>query len=219
MDWIRVDSFELDCIFGIWPEERLREQKVRLELSLGVDTREAAHSGRVSHTVRYDVVVEQLAEMLRFRRYLLIEVATEELCAMIFAAHALVKQVRLRIHKPQALAGKAASASVEVFRERADFATESSVASWGTSTTYLTTRSSRLSLAKVTTSQAIEDLALSNRRALLLLTKGVVQGPHGRVEPGQGQLPTRPSERRFVVSSGSELFQCEELAQPEEGVR
>jgi dihydroneopterin aldolase len=219
MDWIRVDSFELDCIFGIWPAERLKEQKVRLDLSLGVDTREAAHSGRVSHTVRYDVVVEQLAEMLRFRRYLLIEVATEELCAMIFASHALVKQIRIRIQKPQALAGIAASASVEIFRERTDFVPESRSFEWGTLATYLTTRSSRLSIATVHAQQSIEALGLTNRRSLLLLAKGLIHGPDGRIEPGQGQLPTRPGERRFLTTPGSELFLCEELAQPEEGVR
>jgi 7,8-dihydroneopterin aldolase/epimerase/oxygenase len=219
MDWIRVDSFELDCIFGIWPAERLKEQKVRLDLALGVDTRDAAHSGRVSQTVRYDVVVEQLAEMLRFRRYLLIEVATEELCAMIFASHALVKQIRIRIEKPQALAGMGALASVEVFRERADFVAQSRPQPWGTLATYLTTRSSRLSIATVVAAQTIDALELTTSRSLLLLAKGLIQGPDGRIEPGQGQVLTRSGERRFTVAPGSELFLCEELAQPEEGVR
>ncbi len=83
MDLVRITSLELDCIVGIRAYERRREQRVRLDLALGVDARRAGRSGRIVQTVDYDLVAAHLIAMLRFRRYQLIEMAAEELCAML----------------------------------------------------------------------------------------------------------------------------------------
>lgn len=121
LDKIRVEGLRVDCIVGILPEERTREQPLRVDLELRTDTREAGHSGRISQTVDYDRVSREVAHLLRFRRYRLLEMAAHELCAMLLGVHPTVAQVRLRLTKPHALIGRAEGASVEIVRQAEDF--------------------------------------------------------------------------------------------------
>lgn len=121
MDWVRIIGLELDCIVGIFAYERDREQRVRLDLAMNVDARRAGRSGRIAQTVDYDLVAQHLVRMLHFRRYQLIEMAAEELTAMLLLTQPELKQVRLSIEKPGALEGRAQSAQVEVTRTIADF--------------------------------------------------------------------------------------------------
>lgn len=120
-DAIHIEGLELRCIVGVRPDEREKEQPVRLDLTLGLDLSRAGHSGRISHTCAYDRVAEQVETLLRFRRYRLIEVAVEELAAMLFGVHPLLETVRIRFEKPNALAGRARLAAVEIVRDRASF--------------------------------------------------------------------------------------------------
>lgn len=121
MDVVGIRELELKCIVGIRPYERELEQRVLLDLELGIDTRPAGRSGRIALTVDYDHVANAISAMLRFRRYRLMESAAEELCAMLFATHAHLEHVSLKLEKPGALTGRAQGASVKVLRTRSDF--------------------------------------------------------------------------------------------------
>src|SRR5690606_5802324 len=57
----------------------------------------------------------------RFRRYRLLEMAAEELSAMIFGVHPSVEGLTLQLTKPRALEGRAASASIRVSRRPEDY--------------------------------------------------------------------------------------------------
>jgi dihydroneopterin aldolase len=92
-----------------------------LDLELGLDLRPAASSGRISDTCDYDRVADQVRELLQFRRYRIIEVAAEELAAMLFGLNDKIETLRVRLEKPRALEGRARAGAVEILRERADF--------------------------------------------------------------------------------------------------
>ncbi len=77
MDVIRVHRLELDCIVGIRPPEREHQQRVRLDLGLHADVSQAGRTGRISLTADYDQVAHEVAALLGFRRYHLIEMAAE----------------------------------------------------------------------------------------------------------------------------------------------
>ncbi|MEN9580293.1 MAG: hypothetical protein RJA70_3302 [Pseudomonadota bacterium] len=121
MDIIGIHGLELQCIVGIRPHEREVEQRVVLDVELGVDTRLAGRTGRILYTVDYDRVATALGAMLRFRRYRLMESGTEELCAMLLATHPQLEHVSLKLEKPGALTGRARGASVKVARARAAY--------------------------------------------------------------------------------------------------
>ncbi len=131
MDFIHIDGLVLDCIVGVRPFERRRAQPVRLDIGLGLSLSEAGRTGRIGHTCDYDRVADEVRTLLRFRAYRLLEVAAEELCAMLFGAHPALEQVRIRLDKPTALHGRARSAGVEVTRRRSDFPTRSVPRSFG----------------------------------------------------------------------------------------
>jgi dihydroneopterin aldolase len=214
MDWIRIHGFELDCIFGIWPHERLREQRVRLELSLGVDTRRAARSGRVLHTVRYDVVANQLAAMLHFRRYLLIEVAAEELAGMLLAVHPAIEKVRLRLEKPKALEGKALAASVEIERVAADFPKTERPLGAASVSVWVTTRGAELSLQRLPEATYVA-LPVNTRRSLLLGVAGTLNSGKLQLEAGDSQVVEQPGAALWQAAGGpAEIFVCAEVPEP-----
>ena len=95
-DRLHLQGFELECIVGVRPPERKRPQRVRLDLTLGLDLSGAGRSGRISHTIDYALVAEEVQTLLRFRAYRLVEMATEELSAMLFAATASKRYWRQR---------------------------------------------------------------------------------------------------------------------------
>lgn len=120
-DAICIDALGVDCIIGVYPEERTQAQPLSLDLRLSGDLSRPGYSGRLSDTCDYDRLSEEVGQLLRFRGYALLEMAAEELAAMIFGLHPWVEALWLRMAKPKALAGRAQSAAVEIRRSRADY--------------------------------------------------------------------------------------------------
>lgn len=120
-DRIHVHELHVDCIVGVYPHERTTAQPLLVDLELGLDTGEAAYSGRIAATCDYSRVASEVETLLRFRKYRLLEMAAEELAAMLFGVHRVLSEVRVRLSKPRALEGRARTAGVEIHRRRADF--------------------------------------------------------------------------------------------------
>ncbi|MDX2053469.1 MAG: dihydroneopterin aldolase [Polyangiaceae bacterium] len=121
MDFIRVNELEIECIVGMRPRERHQKQPVRLSLALGLNLAKAGRTGRILDTIDYSRVADDVGSLLRFRQYRLIEMATEEISAMLFGCYPVLEQIRIRLEKPEALKGRALGTSVEIERSRADF--------------------------------------------------------------------------------------------------
>lgn len=121
MDELSIHGLALSCIVGINPHERVAEQPLRLDVTLGLNTREASRTGKISRTVHYGDVAEQVASLLRFRRYRLLEGAAEEVSWMLLGIYSRLEWVKVRVEKPRALEGLAQAASLTIVRERADF--------------------------------------------------------------------------------------------------
>lgn len=115
-DRIFITELRVDCIVGVFAHERERPQPLLVDLELGLDTADAAYSGRISATCDYGRVADEVATLLEFRRYKLLEVAAGELAAMLIGVHPMIDEVRVRLNKPQALRGRAREAGVEVHR-------------------------------------------------------------------------------------------------------
>ena len=131
MDLIRVVGLELRCIVGVRSYERRREQPLRVDISLGLDLSTAGRSGLISDSVDYSAVADDITALLRFREYRLLEVAAEEAAAILFSAYPAIGQVSLRLDKPEALAGRARCASVEILRSRGAFGVTEELTPYG----------------------------------------------------------------------------------------
>jgi FolB domain-containing protein len=120
-DAIRIRDLEVECTIGINPDERDRVQPLLVQIELAMDLAVAGRSAAIADTCNYDRVADEVAALLRFRRYRLLESAAEELSAMLLAVHPAVAGVKLRLDKPEALRGRAGAASVQVRRRPLDF--------------------------------------------------------------------------------------------------
>lgn len=118
MDSIHISGIELMCIVGIRPAERRRRQRIRLSIELEVDLARAGVTERIANTVDYSVVTDEIAQLLRFREYRLVETATEEVSAMLLGVHPIVERVSVTLEKPEALRGRAAWGGVSISRAR-----------------------------------------------------------------------------------------------------
>ncbi len=149
MDLVRIRGLEIDCVVGVRPQEREREQRVHLDLALGMDLSQAGRTGRIALTCDYDVTADEVIAVLKFRRFQLIEMATEELAAMLLGVHPTAEFVDIRLDKPAALDGRARAASVEVRRTPGAFPRSAKKTPYGQIETLLETRDAGLYLFKI----------------------------------------------------------------------
>lgn len=118
MDEIRIHDLQTECIVGIHAHERTTPQTLVVNVTLYLDTRQAAATGRIGRTVHYAEVAEQVMTLLRFRRYRLLEVAATEIACMLLGLHERLARVRIEVQKPAALSGLAKAASLTIERDR-----------------------------------------------------------------------------------------------------
>jgi dihydroneopterin aldolase len=205
MDLIRIDGLELRCIVGLRSYERHREQPLRVDLGLGLDLSTAARSGRIADTIDYSRVADAVTALLRFREYRLLEVAAEEAAAWLFAAHPIVQQVRVRLDKPEALAGRARSAAVEITRSRGAFGTSEESFDGGTRTEVLRGREATIEVIRLTPG-TVKTFCEQERRF-----EWVVGGAQRSMPPAQGPLARAEGEVSEYRAEGSEqglLVRC-----------
>jgi 7,8-dihydroneopterin aldolase/epimerase/oxygenase len=149
MDLIRIEGLELRCIVGLRSYERHREQPLRADISLGLDLSAAGRSGKIADSADYGKVADAVTSLLRFREYQLLEVAAEETAALLFAAYPIVKLVKVRLDKPEALAGRARTAAVEIERTRGAFGTVEDATHFGSRTEVLRTAEALIEVLRV----------------------------------------------------------------------
>jgi FolB domain-containing protein len=148
-DRILIQDLEVRCIVGVYPDERRYEQGIRLDLDLGLDLSVAGRSGRIADTCDYDRLSHEIIALLQFRRYRLLEMAAEEIAAMLLGIHGGLREVGLTIVKPQALPGRARAAAVRIERDRHDFPRERRAAPFGSEEVLLETAEAGLYLLRV----------------------------------------------------------------------
>jgi dihydroneopterin aldolase len=126
MDRIRVEGLEVECVVGVYPEEREVAQRLWIDLELGLSLEAAAHSERVRDSVDYAALVSQLAFLLDVCRFRMLETAALTLLRYVLAPpapgrrRASVDEARVRLSKPDALTAGAVP-SVELSRIASDF--------------------------------------------------------------------------------------------------
>lgn len=211
MDTIRIHGLEIDCIVGLRPHEREREQRVHIDLALGMDLSAAGRTGRIALTCDYDQIAEEVIALLRFRRYHLIEMATEELAAMLIGVHPALERVEVKLDKPAALDGRARAASVEIVRERDVFPRTVRETAFGRCDVLLETREAGLYRLVVSPGAELPAGFARSRRQLEWLVEGALTSGNTALE---AHVPRTADERDeptsyFCPGPGSAvLFRC-----------
>ncbi len=120
-DTILIKEISVDCIVGVYPDERKQEQPLKIDVSLGLDFSRIVKTGDLGTSCDYDRMTNEIIAFVKFRGFLLLEVAAEELAAMLLRIYTNLATVAVRIAKPNALKGRAEFAAVEIQRTRNDY--------------------------------------------------------------------------------------------------
>ena len=116
MDTLGLEGIEVPCIIGDLPEERLREQTLRVDATLELDLHAAVASDAICDTVDYAALAGRIRERVRDAKCRLIERAAE-LVAAECLADSRVERVTVTVRKSGCVPGLAAAA-VSVTRGR-----------------------------------------------------------------------------------------------------
>lgn len=114
MDKVFVRGLKTDCIIGILPEERVKPQRLVVDLELKIPLWEAGVSADLDKSVDYAKLSQRVKDYVQKRRANLLEELAVELCELINKEFH-VSGVTVRLAKPQAVA-YADAAGIEISR-------------------------------------------------------------------------------------------------------
>lgn len=102
MDKILMENMAFYGFHGVLEEEKNIGQKFFVDLELLLDLSAAGKSDAVEHTVSYADVYDDVKYFVESARYNLIEALGENICNMVLSKYSEVKEVTIRIKKPEA---------------------------------------------------------------------------------------------------------------------
>ncbi|MBR5620162.1 MAG: dihydropteroate synthase [Clostridia bacterium] len=104
---------------GVNPEEKQYGQTFLVDVDLTVDMTAAVQGDDLAHTVNYAKAAKTIRQTLTEQRFDLIETAAQETARALFCAYPAVRDLRLRLKKPDApMKADCAFAAVEIERKR-----------------------------------------------------------------------------------------------------
>lgn len=112
-----LKNLEVAGIVGVYPRERERPRRVLFDIEVDYDVASAARSDALADALDYDGIAAAVAELVRRRRFALLETLAEEAAALLLDRFGRARCVRLEVRKPEAVPG-AACAFVRVERSR-----------------------------------------------------------------------------------------------------
>lgn len=102
MDKIHIRDLALQCVIGVFDEERDHKQDVLINITLFTDLREAGESDNIEHTVNYKAVKQAVKALVEGSSFMLVE-ALAEAIAKTCLKFERVEQVDVLVEKPGAL--------------------------------------------------------------------------------------------------------------------
>lgn len=108
-DCIAIEGLQVECIIGLYDEERRAVQPVCVDLEMQLDTEPAARGGRLSDTVDYAAVSQQVRFLLQSCHFRLLETAAHVLARCLLLPplaeeqRAAVQLLKLSLVKPLGL--------------------------------------------------------------------------------------------------------------------
>ncbi|HPW54811.1 MAG: dihydroneopterin aldolase [Thermoanaerobaculaceae bacterium] len=116
-DTVFVHDLEVECLVGTEPDERLGAQLLTVDVDAVCDCGPAGRTDRLDDTVDYVHVVEIVRERAAASRFHLLEALASDIATTLLARLPRAEAVRVRVVKPEALAG-VPSVGVELVRRR-----------------------------------------------------------------------------------------------------
>ena len=116
MDRIHIRDLTLQCIIGLYPEERTNKQKVIINVTMDADLHKAGQSDDLNDTVDYHAVQLEILDLVEKSEFKLIESLAERITEICLKVDD-VQSATVTIDKPGALRF-CKSVAVEITREK-----------------------------------------------------------------------------------------------------
>ena len=104
MGILNIEDLKVRCIVGVYTHERKVEQDLFVDVRLEFDFSEAARTDQINHTLDYTRLAAMLEEWMQREKFQLIETLAERACVLITDEFPQVRECRVTIKKPAALA-------------------------------------------------------------------------------------------------------------------
>ena len=119
MDEIRIDGLKVFAYHGVLEEESISGQDFFINAVLKLSLQQAGLDDDLEQSVSYAEVCEVIAELMREKRFKLIEACAENIAAMLFNKYSGLQELELEVKKPQApINEEFGCVSVRIFRKR-----------------------------------------------------------------------------------------------------
>lgn len=105
MDKIIIDNLEIFANHGVFPEENENGQVFYMSAILHTDTRRAGLDDDLSASINYGTVCHMITDFVQGHTFQLIETVVERLAEKMLKEIPLLREVTLRLDKPQAPVG------------------------------------------------------------------------------------------------------------------
>ena len=116
-DKIFLRDLRVDCIIGILPFERVKEQPLIVNLTLSLDLEPCIRDNCLSLSVDYAKLANDVTCFIKNEKEELLEVLAKKICNLIFKEYSAVTQVLVNLAKPEAI-DNCSLAGVEIIRNR-----------------------------------------------------------------------------------------------------
>ena len=114
-----IKDFIIDEIIGIHKHEKIKKQKIKFNVVLGVDQRTIPNERNQKSIVNYEKITNKLEKLVKSKKYNFLESLAEDSFEEIFEDKR-INSVTIKIEKPEAIKNTE-SVGVEVFKSREDY--------------------------------------------------------------------------------------------------
>ena len=99
---IIIENIESKCIIGVNPNERIKRQKILIDVKLFFPILPSSNNDDIENTVNYSSVTKDIKKFVSNSRFNLIETLAIK-TAEIILQNNLINEVELRLKKPEAM--------------------------------------------------------------------------------------------------------------------
>ena len=103
MNTISIIDLEINCIIGILPNERVKEQTLLLNINLDVDIGDSTFADDINETIDYTIIAEMATQLATTKKYNLIESFCKDLNNLFLETFQTIQQTRITVKKTNAL--------------------------------------------------------------------------------------------------------------------
>ena len=114
-----IKDFIVEEIIGIHAHEKIKKQKIKFNIVLGIDLESLPDENDIKSIVDYEKITNKLENLTKSKKYNFLESLVEDSFKELFEDKR-INSVKIKIEKPDAIVN-AKSVGVEVFKTRSDY--------------------------------------------------------------------------------------------------